>query len=75
MTDNNDSDVSETAEKPANPLAELQGKPPGLLSEFWHFIKHEKVWWMAPIILVLMFMIGFIVWVEASPVLPFIYTL
>jgi hypothetical protein len=75
MTDKNDIVDSDTQEEPVNPLAELQGKPPGLLAEFWHFIKHEKVWWMAPIILVLLFMIGFIVWVEASPVLPFIYTL
>ena len=75
MTDNNDKVDSQTSEEAANPLAELQSKPPGLLSEFWYFIKNEKVWWMAPIILVLLFMIGFIVWVEASPVLPFIYTL
>ncbi len=47
----------------------------GLLAEFWDFIVHEKAWWMTPIVLVLMAMIGFILYAEASPVLPFIYAL
>jgi len=45
-----------------------------LVKEFTHFIVHNKAWWMTPIIVVLLLMIGFILWVEASPVLPFIYT-
>ena len=45
-----------------------------LVKEFAHFIVHNKAWWMTPIIVVLLLMIGFILWVEASPVLPFIYT-
>ncbi len=32
----------------------------GLLAEFWSFIKHEKAWWMTPIVLVLLAMVGFI---------------
>jgi len=75
MTENQENTETEAPAEPENPLAELQNNQMSLLAEFWHFIKHEKVWWMAPIILVLLFMIGFIVWVEASPVLPFIYTL
>jgi hypothetical protein len=47
----------------------------GLISEFWDFIVHEKVWWMTPIIVVLLAMVGFILFAEASPVLPFIYAL
>ena len=47
----------------------------GLLSEFWHFLLHEKVWWMTPIIVVLVLMVAFILFAEAAPVLPFIYTL
>jgi hypothetical protein len=46
-----------------------------LLSEFWDFIVHEKVWWMTPIIVVLLAMVAFILFAEASPVLPFIYAL
>lgn len=47
----------------------------GLLAEFWDFIKHEKLWWMTPIVVVLIAMVAFILWAEASPVLPFIYAL
>lgn len=47
----------------------------GLISEFWHFLLHEKVWWMTPIIVVLVLMVAFILFAEAAPVLPFIYTL
>ena len=46
----------------------------GILGEFKDFIIHNKAWWMAPIILVLLFMIAFILLAESSPVLPFIYT-
>ena len=46
----------------------------GLLREFWDFIVHEKAWWMTPIVIVLVLMVAFILWAEASPVLPFIYT-
>ncbi len=47
----------------------------GLLTEFWDFIVHEKAWWLTPIILVILAMVGFILYSEASPVLPFIYAL
>jgi hypothetical protein len=46
-----------------------------LVSEFWDFIVHEKIWWMTPIIVVLLAMVAFILFAEASPVLPFIYAL
>ena len=36
--------------------------------------RHEKAWWMTPIVVVLLAMVAFILWAEASPVLPFIYT-
>ena len=46
----------------------------GLMREFWDFIVHEKAWWMTPIVVVLLAMVAFILWAEATPVLPFIYT-
>jgi hypothetical protein len=46
-----------------------------ILAEFWDFILHEKVWWMTPLVIFLLIMVGFILFVEASPVLPFIYAL
>jgi hypothetical protein len=47
----------------------------GLVSEFVGFILYNKAWWMTPILLVLALMVGFILFVEGSPVLPFIYAL
>ncbi len=46
----------------------------GLAREFMDFIIHNKLWWMTPIIIVLALMVGFILFAESSPVLPFIYT-
>ena len=59
----------------SDPTPELPTKSRGILGEFWDFIVHEKLWWMTPIVIVLALMIGFILFAEASPVLPFIYTL
>lgn len=46
-----------------------------LFADFWDFIVHEKVWWMTPIIVILLATVAFILFAEASPVLPFIYAL
>ncbi|MSQ00396.1 MAG: hypothetical protein EXR71_00715 [Myxococcales bacterium] len=59
----------------ADPQPQLPEGNRGLLSEFWYFLVHEKAWWMTPIILVLLAMVAFILFAEAAPVLPFIYTL
>jgi hypothetical protein len=45
-----------------------------LAREFLDFIVHNKAWWMTPIIVVLALMVGFIIFAESSPILPFIYT-
>ena len=47
----------------------------GLLSEFWLYVRHRKVWWITPIFLVLLGLSFFIIAVESSAVLPFIYAL
>ncbi len=54
---------------------ELPTTSRGLAAEFWDFIVHEKIWWMTPILVVLLAMVAFILYAEASPVLPFIYAL
>jgi hypothetical protein len=46
----------------------------GIVREFADFIVHNKLWWMTPIVIVLALMVGFILFAESSPVLPFIYT-
>lgn len=46
----------------------------GILSEFLQFLKEEKKWWLAPL-LVMIALLSLLVAVSASPVGPFIYTL
>lgn len=46
----------------------------GLAGEFWDFLKHNKKWWMLPILLV-MSVIGVFVALAAVGAAPFIYTL
>ena len=55
-------------------MSEIPTERQSLLREFFDFIVHNKAWWMTPIILILILMVAFIVLVEQSPVLPFIYT-
>ena len=52
----------------------LPNENKGLLAEFIDFIVYNKAWWMTPIILVLILMVGFIIFLDSSPILPFIYT-
>ena len=47
---------------------------PGLVSEFWDFLIHNKKWWLTPIILVLL-LAGILVVLGGSAAAPFIYTL
>ena len=46
-----------------------------LLGDLWEFIKERKVYWMAPVIIVLVLLGGLIVLTQGSAVAPFIYTL
>ncbi|MFC1849100.1 DUF5989 family protein [candidate division CSSED10-310 bacterium] len=43
--------------------------------ELWEFMGERKIWWMAPIIIVIVLMSVFIVLTESSAVLPFVYAL
>ena len=46
-----------------------------VLAEFWLFLKHNKKFWLAPLLLVLV-LIGVLLFLaEGSAVAPFIYTL
>jgi hypothetical protein len=49
-------------------------KPTGLASEFWHFLRQNKKWWLLPIILV-MVILGTVVFLSSTGAAPFIYTL
>ncbi len=46
----------------------------GLMREFFDFLRHNKKWWLTPIILVLL-LVGLIIVFGGSVAAPFIYTL
>lgn len=50
--------------------AEADQAEMGLIAEFWDFIKHNKLWWLTPIIVIILLMAGVIL---LGPAAPFIY--
>lgn len=56
-------------------LNEAEAEREGLISEFWYFLKHNKKWWLIPI-LVTILLIGLIAVLASNPATaPFIYPL
>jgi len=53
-------------------VAESRANRQGLLSEFWQWLKHNKKWWLLPILLSLA-LLGAIVILSGSGLMPFIY--
>ena len=47
---------------------------PGIVREFVDFLRDNKKWWLAPILIVTLLLTG-LVFLAASPAAPFIYTL
>jgi hypothetical protein len=57
------------------PFSRQAGKrSPGLLNEYWHFLRHSKKWYMIPTI-VLLLLLGLLVALSASGLMPFIYAI
>jgi hypothetical protein len=74
MTTNKDAETtSESADGKASSFANLaKEKRPGALAEFAEFLIHNKKWWITPILIVLFF-VGLLIALTASPIAPFIY--
>ena len=51
-----------------------QGKRTSIAGEFLEFLKHNKKWWLLPIILILLGL-GLLVLLSSSALAPFIYPL
>ncbi|TWU48103.1 DUF5989 family protein [Rubripirellula reticaptiva] len=49
-------------------------KDPGIIREFASFLRYNKKWWIAPILIVTVLMMA-MVFLSASPAAPFIYAL
>lgn len=55
-------------------LAKASGKQTGLVSELLGFLKANKKWWLAPIIISIL-LLGLLVVLGGTAAAPFIYTL
>ncbi|MCE9534052.1 MAG: DUF5989 family protein [Planctomycetes bacterium] len=62
--------------KPTNEFerASQAGPECGIFRELWLFLRHNKKWWMLPILMVLG-MFGLLMLASGSGAAPFIYTL
>lgn len=47
-------------------------RPPGLVREFVEFLARERKWWLLPIVVVLLLLVG-IAWFGGTSLAPFIY--
>jgi len=52
----------------------VRGRSPPLLAEFVDFLRHNKKWWLLPILIVLL-LFGVLIFLSGTGVAPFIYTL
>jgi hypothetical protein len=53
---------------------EAEAAQPSLLREFWDFLRHNKKWWLAPIVIILA-LFGLLIVLAGTGAAPFIYTL
>jgi len=53
---------------------QAEERPIGLLAEFVDFLKHNKKWWLTPILLVLL-LLGWLIFLGGTAAAPFIYPL
>ena len=47
----------------------------GTVRELMQFLWKERLWWMIPMVGVLLILGAFLLFVQTSPIAPFIYTL
>ncbi len=47
----------------------------GILGELLVFLWQRKLWWLIPMVLVLVLLVSLLVFAQASGIAPFIYTL
>jgi drug/metabolite transporter superfamily protein YnfA len=55
-------------------LQQAEQAQTGLLRELWAWLRHNKKWWLLPIVVVLLF-VSFLVFLSGTALAPFIYTL
>ena len=58
---------------PSFEQAAQQHRERGLAREFYDFLRYNKKWWLAPILVVVL-LLGVLIALAGSPAAPFIYT-
>ena len=58
-----------------NKVKKKIGTRVGILSELFAYLWQRKLWWMIPMIVILIFVVGLLIFAQSSPIAPFIYTL
>lgn len=51
-----------------------ESKSHGFVVELWDFLAHNKKWWLAPIVVILL-LLGALIFLSGTAAAPFIYTL
>ena len=46
-----------------------------ILQELFHFLWEQKLWWMIPMVALLVLFAVLLIFAQSSPLAPFIYTL
>ncbi|MCP3691006.1 MAG: hypothetical protein GY917_02320 [Planctomycetaceae bacterium] len=76
MSNDDQAPAPETTDNaPANEFADQANQQSvGIVREFWDFLKHNKKWWLLPILIVLIGVAGLVL-LSGTTAAPFIYTL
>lgn len=67
------SDPQKTSKKEAF-LDEAAQKRGNIVTEFLHFLRHNKKWWMLPILVILL-LLGLLILLSGTAIAPFLYPL
>ncbi len=75
MADDNDLQTPADVSEQSGDFQSLSGSDdPGIVREFVDFLRMNKKWWLAPILVTTLLLIG-LAFLSASPAAPFIYSL
>ncbi len=47
----------------------------GVMGELFSYLWQRKLWWLIPMVVVLIMVVGLLIFAQGSPLAPFIYTL
>jgi hypothetical protein len=66
--------IQQSSESASDFAKAAEGRHTGIIGEFLSFLKHNKKWWLGPIVLVLV-LLGVLLILWGTGAAPFIYTL